>query len=191
MNTATALLAFTYTIVILALILARLSFFKVKPGKARFSALLYDPIVLIHIGYTFYYIFEHTQGENPWTIILACTVYMTGLLLFLWGINTAKELNFAFGGFSGKIISSGPYRIMRHPFYVSYTLIWTTGTFLFNSPVLWITLIYLAAFYWSSAKSEEETILSSEMAREYESYCKETNMFIPRIKSWKNWNLKQ
>jgi hypothetical protein len=47
MNTATALLAFTYTIVILALILARLSFFKVKPGKARFSALLYDPIVLI------------------------------------------------------------------------------------------------------------------------------------------------
>jgi protein-S-isoprenylcysteine O-methyltransferase Ste14 len=111
---------------------------------------------------------------------------MTGLLLFLWGINTAKELNFAFGGFSGKIISSGPYRIMRHPFYVSYTLIWTTGTFLFNSPVLWITLIYLVAFYWHSAKSEEKAILSSEMAREYESYCKETNMFIPRIKSWKS-----
>ena len=186
MNITIALLVLAYTIVILALIWARFSFFNVQPGKARLSTLLYDPIVLIHIGCTFYYIFDYSHAQKLWAAAFACTAYMGGLLLFLWAINTAKRLNFAFGDFSGKIICSGPYRFMRHPFYTSYSLVWTASTLLFNSPVLWITLIYLIAFYLSSAMSEEKAILSSEMAGEYESYCKDTNMFIPRIKSWKS-----
>jgi len=112
-------------------------------------------------------------------------IYITGLLVFWWGIYTAKELNFAFGSFSGKIITSGPFQFVRHPFYSSYILIWGASTFLFNSVSLWITLIYLVIFYFRSATSEEKSILESNKASEYISYSKDTNMFIPRIKLWK------
>lgn len=186
MNIATIFLVLVYTYVILSLIWARLSFFKVKSTKARLSALLYDPVVLIHIGLTYLHIFETNSPPLTWAIILACLIYIGALLLFWWGINTAKGLNFAFGSFSGQIISSGPFRFSRHPFYLSYTLIWATSTLLFNSPALWITLFYLVVFYLSSAKSEEKAILSSEQADQYRTYCSKTNMFIPRIQSWKN-----
>lgn len=186
MNIATIFLVLVYTYVILSLIWARFSFFNVKSSKARLSALLYDPIVLIHIGFFYFHIFKANTSPQNWAIILACLIYIGALLLFWWGIITAKKLDFASGNFSGQIITSGPFRFSRHPFYLSYTLIWTTSTLLFNSPALWITLIYLVVFYLSSAKSEEKAILSSEQADQYRTYCNETNMFIPRIKSWKN-----
>lgn len=186
MNLATIFLAVVYTYIILSLIWARFSFFKVKSQKARLSALLYDPIVLIHITFSYMHIIAKDNSTDTWEIILACLIYFGSLLLFWWGINTAKGLNFAFGNFSGKIITSGPFKFIRHPFYLSYSLIWAASTLLFNSPVLWITLLYLVAFYWNSAKSEEKAILNSKQADQYRTYCKETNMFIPRITLWKS-----
>lgn len=186
MNSATALLFIVYTYVILSLIWARFTFFKIKSPNSRFSALLYDPVVAAHIGTTYYYMLTIYSPSSIGTAILASAFYIGALLLFWWGIITSKDLNYAFGNFSGRIIISGPFRFVRHPFYLSYILIWSTSTFLFNSLVLWITLIYLVAFYLSSARNEEKAILNSESASAYSSYCKETSMFIPRIKKWKN-----
>ena len=186
MNTTTIFLVLIYTYVILSLIWARFSFFNVKSSKARLSALLYDPIVAIHIGLFYFHIFKANTYPQNWAIILACTTYIGALLLFWWGITTAKKLDFATGSFSGQIITSGPFRYSRHPFYLSYILIWMTSAFLFNSPALWITLIYLVVFYFSPAKSEEKAILKSEQADEYRTYYNKTNMFIPRIKLWKS-----
>jgi len=181
MNFVTIFLVLVYTYVIFSLIWARFSFFKVKSPKARLSAFLYDPVVLIHIGFSYLHIFETNTSPQNWAIVLACLMYIGALLFFWWGINTAKGLNFAFSSFSGQIITSGPFRFSRHPFYLSYTLVWTTSTLLFNSPALWITLFYLVVFYFSSAKSEEKEILKSEQADQYRTYCNNTNMFIPRI----------
>lgn len=186
MNLATTLLLSAYTCVIFSLIWARLTFFKVKSGTSRKSALLYDPVAAIQIGATYYNIFTSTDSLDTWSLFLGCVFYISGILLFWWGINTSKNLNYAFGSFSGQIITSGPFRFVRHPFYTSYMLIWITSTLLFNSILLWITLFYLVAFYLSSAKSEEREILKSESAMEYSAYCKVTSMFIPRIKSWKS-----
>ncbi len=186
MNFSTTLLAMVFTYVILSLLWARFSFFKVKSKDARIGAIFYDPVATIHIAATYYSIFTGTEEQSIEGIVLACMVYICGLLLFWWGINTAKALNYAFGEFSGKIITSGPFRHIRHPFYTSYTMIWLTSTLLFNSLLLWITLVYLVSFYLSSAMSEESAILSSKSADIYRSYCKKTNRFIPRIKTWKS-----
>ncbi len=186
MSTATTLLFIVLTYVILSLLWARFTFFKVTSKNTRLSALFYDPVAAVHIGTTYYCLLIDSAPLSPWTAVLACMFYICGLLLFWWGIYTAKNLNFAFGNFSGRIVTTGPFRYIRHPFYTSYALIWLTNTLLFNSPLLWITLLYLVFFYLSSAKSEERAILSSASADEYRTYCNETNRFIPRIKSWKN-----
>lgn len=186
MNSTTIVLLASYTCAIFSLIWARLTFFKIKSSNTRLSAVLYDPVAALHIGATYYHLLASNTSFGIWATLLACMFYIIGILLFWWGINTSKNLNYAFGSYSGTIITSGPFRYIRHPFYTSYMLIWLPGTLLFNSPLLWITLFYLVAFYLSSAKSEEREILSSESAMEYSAYCKATSMFIPRIKSWKN-----
>lgn len=186
MNFSNTLLFFVYTSVIFSLIWARFTFFKITSSKARLSAFFYDPIAAIHIGTTYYNIVIIQESIPNSIAITACTVYISALLLFWWGINTAKSLNFAFGDFSGLIVTAGPFRFVRHPFYTSYMLIWFTSTLLFNSLFLWITLIYLVSFYINSAKTEETLILNSKSGDKYRSYSNETNMFIPRIKSWKN-----
>ena len=175
-----------YSFVILSLLWARFTFFRVSSKKTQLSAYLYDPSAAIHICATFYYFATLTESVSIWVVILACLVYIGALLLFWWGISTAKSLNFAFGEFTGQVVTSGPFRYIRHPFYASYALIWLTSALLFNSTLLWITLVYLVLFYWSSATSEEKSILNSKSADKYRTYCKETNRFIPRIKSWKS-----
>ncbi len=186
MTYASIFLAILYTCTILSLVWGRFFFFKVKSQNTRLSAILYDPVVVVHIGYSYLSILDISRTPALWAIVVACLIYIASLLLFWWGINTAKQLNFAYGDFKGELITSGPFQLLRHPFYLSYMLIWSTSTFLFNSLPLWITLFYLVAFYLSSAKSEEKTILSGEQANIYRAYYKKTNMFIPRIKLWKS-----
>ncbi len=181
----TAILILSYTLAVSSLVWARFTFFEVRSRQTKLSALAYDPIVVAHISATYYYLVKMGAATEV-SAIIGSAIYILALLLFWWAINTAKSLNFAFGNFNGQIITSGPFRFVRHPFYVSYFFIWLTSTLLFNSVILWITLLYLVAFYVSSAKSEEKAILSSRQACEYQAYCQQVNMFLPRIKTWKN-----
>ena len=96
---------------------------------------------------------------------------------------TAKTLDFAFSNEVGSIVTTGPFKIVRHPFYTSYMLAWFASSFLFNSLLLWITLLYLVAFYYLSAKKEEGVILKSVYSKEYENYVRNVGMFLPRIKN--------
>lgn len=109
------------------------------------------------------------------------------LSIFWWAVNTAKGLDFAFSAHIEKLLTVGPYAIVRHPFYLSYTIGWMTSSFLFNNSILWITLGYMMAYYYLAAKSEEEAILASEYSEEYRLYSQNTGMFLPRIKKWKSY----
>ena len=111
---------------------------------------------------------------------------MLSLVIFWWSIVTAKSLDFAFSSHVGNIVTSGPFGLFRHPFYVSYMVAWFSSTFLFNSLILWITFVYLVAFYVLSARKEERTIMLSEQAEKYQLYKRNVGMFLPRIKKWKH-----
>ena len=180
MNIITYLTFATYIAIILSLIWARLQFFSTQSTQITVWVRLYDPIVGIQILttlYKFYYAPEST--------ILASSVWLAALLaslsLFWWAILTARKLDFAFSINVGDLLTSGPFSIVRHPFYVSYILVWASTTVFFNSVFLWITLLYLLTFYFMSARDEEKVILSSEHSKEYFEYRQRVGMFLPRI----------
>lgn len=174
-----------FTTIIVSLLWARLRFFKIESSKARVGSLLYDPAVAVQFLAVYYYeITGNYSGLIP--PYLAIVLYLSGLLFFWWSIRTAKDLQFAFSARVGKIITSGPFNFVRHPFYLSYIVFWLASSLLFNSIFLWITLTYLVSFYFVSARSEEKMILNSANSQEYKAYRQNTGMFLPRIKKWKS-----
>jgi protein-S-isoprenylcysteine O-methyltransferase Ste14 len=169
----------------ISLIWARLRFFSTQATEITNWVRLYDPIVGIQILttlYSFYY--------TPDIPILASSLWLAALLLsislFWWAISTARKLDFAFSKNVGDLLTSGPYAVVRHPFYASYILLWASTTILFNSVFLWFTLLYLVTFYFMSARDEEKVIMSSEHSKEYFEYRQRVGMFLPRIRKWKS-----
>ena len=184
MNLLSILLLIIYSMIILGLIWAKYRFFPIKTKTSRISSYFYDPIVAIHI-ITTYYLFLTTNNIHLIRGLLAATLYISGIGIFCWAMVSAKHLDYAFGNKILQIVTSGPFAIVRHPLYLSYTIVWLTSTILFNSLYLWITLTYLVSFYLASAKSEEKALIKSEYSREYLEYSQKVGMFLPRIAKWK------
>jgi len=168
-----------------SLIWARLRFFSTQATEVTIWVRLYDPIVGVQILTTLYIFYDLPESTMP-----ASSVWLAALLisisLFWWAILTARKLDFAFSKSVGDLLTTGPFAVVRHPFYTSYILVWASTTILFNSVFLWFTLLYLVTFYFMSARGEEKVILSSEHSKEYFEYRRHVGMFLPRITKWKN-----
>lgn len=187
MNLTLVFLGSIYVLIILILIWARFEYFEVDTKAAKITSYFYDPIVSVHILFTVYHYFwlqdVNTSAALQFFSVLA---YTSGITLFLKSISVAQTRGFAFNGKIDQLITSGTYRFVRHPLYVSYSLIWLGSSLLFPSTLLWITLVYLVAFYVITAIGEEKAISASKYSREYQDYCRKVGMFLPRIRGWKS-----
>lgn len=185
MNLFAALLTIIYITIIVGFIWARFRYFKIQSFSSRIGSIFYDPIVTMQIAVTLYLLLT-ASSVHILAGIASLTFYVLSLAIFWWSIVAAKQLDFAFSDNVGKIVTTGPFAYVRHPFYLSYILVWLGSSILFNSIFLWITLIYLTTLYFTSAKIEEEVYLKSEYSREYRDYSHKVRMFLPRITLWKN-----
>ncbi len=178
-----------YLAIVLSLLWGRFAFFKMNSGTPFWLALSYDLAVGVQMISTVYgFIVVTDVTKLPLYICLV--LYAFSLVLFWWSIVTAKSLDFAFSTSVGKIVTTGPFGVFRHPFYVSYILAWLGSSLLFGWPWLWLSLAYLTGFYVMSAKREEAIILQSEQSEQYKLYQQQVGMFLPRILKWKQSNLK-
>lgn len=187
MNFTSVFIGFFYVTIILVLVWARFKYFEIDTRAAKISSYLYDPVVALHILATLYHYFwlkDLTSSSSRLTISML--MYATGAFVFLKSISVAHARGFAFNGKIEQLITSGTYQFVRHPLYLSYSLIWFSSTILFHSILLWITLAYLLAFYVITAIGEERAISASKYSREYKDYCRQVGMFLPRIRGWKS-----
>ena len=179
-------LAAIYVTIIVVLVIARYFYFNnVDEETIWIGRAFYDSVALLHIGSSFY-LFATTPSISNYAGLACGSLYFLGLFFFLWALSTGTKLKFASSSLGEKLVTTGPYKYIRHPLYLSYTLIWIANCVLFNSLVLWITLIAMAAFYTISAKREEAAISKSKHSSEYEAYKNSVGMFLPRVTKWKN-----
>jgi protein-S-isoprenylcysteine O-methyltransferase Ste14 len=173
-----------FLFIVASLIWGRLFFFKLNSGTPKLAALLYDFAVAIQLVATVYFLI-YDQGL-PNSALIACALCYTASLAIFWSsVRRAKSLDFAFSDNVGDIVTTGTFGIFRHPFYVSYMLVWSASTVVFGSLYHWVTLIYLLVFYVCSARKEERLILQSPQGESYKLYQQRVGMFIPRMKKWK------
>jgi len=114
--------------------------------------------------------------------ILAAAFYLCALGLFWWSIrvNSSKPLSAAFSPDSPEhLVKQGPYRVIRHPFYCSYLLMWTAG--IVATGRLWLvpTLVVMLVVYARAARLEEAKFTRSGLASSYEHYRSQTGLFLP------------
>jgi len=80
-----------------------------------------------------------------------------------------------------RIAGSGPYRWVRHPFYLSYILFW--AALLIAAPVWLLAALTFALvlFYVNSALIEERTILASPQAESYRAATRSAGFLCPKL----------
>jgi protein-S-isoprenylcysteine O-methyltransferase Ste14 len=79
------------------------------------------------------------------------------------------------------IVTYGPYRRIRHPFYASFLLA-LFGAFLFAPQVASLSiLIYGFVSLNLTAQREEKRLKSSEYGDEYQQYMQQAGRFLPKL----------
>lgn len=123
-----------------------------------------------------------------WTVprhtLLPIPLYVASLALFLWTVRTTRRRGFllAFSDFVPTSLTiDGPYRFVRHPFYVSYLLYHLGNAAGTLSWLPWGMLAVLTAVYAVAARNEEEHLIKGDYADAYGAYRRRTGMFFPKI----------
>lgn len=113
---------------------------------------------------------------------LAFALYGTSLGLFIWAARTTwhERLTLAFAvDLPTHLVTGGPYRFVRHPFYTSYLLAWVAGVPATGEPALLVTVLVMGSLYVRAARQEERKFAGSALRTEHRAYRARTGMFVP------------
>lgn len=117
-------------------------------------------------------------------LIIGLAVMAGASILFMASIKASREteLYYVFEGRKPQsILQRGPYGRIRHPFYVSYLLLWAGWALAALHPVAGIPVIALIALYVNAARGEECAIMNSPLAGEYGEYRRRAGFFWPKF----------
>ncbi|MFN7922343.1 MAG: isoprenylcysteine carboxylmethyltransferase family protein [Bryobacteraceae bacterium] len=117
---------------------------------------------------------------------LAAGLYVASLGLFCLAVlaTRGKGLGVCFEKtVPGGVVTAGPYRWIRHPFYVAYLLCWLAGW----AAVAWWPLgASVAVMGWLYRRSAiaEERALEAAHGEAYRAYVRRTGRFWPKASAW-------
>jgi protein-S-isoprenylcysteine O-methyltransferase Ste14 len=125
--------------------------------------------------------------NQPWLATLVGLV-LEGLALWLfWAAikaSRAARLKMAFDVQNPHgLVTTGPYRYLRHPFYTSYLIFWIGWAIATWS--LWsvLPLAVIVVIYVTAALGEERKFSRTAMAADYADYRQRTGFFWPKPKA--------
>jgi len=106
------------------------------------------------------------------------------LLLFWWCIlhTGPKPFTLAFSlDLPAFLDTKGPYRVARHPFYLSYLLFWVATALAVPGALSWVAPVIMGALYSLAATREEAKFANGVLNGEYQAYRTQTGMFFPLL----------
>lgn len=126
--------------------------------------------------------------EDGAAVALAlAAVMMLGAIALFWSSvkafgNRRPRIAFSAGS-PDALVVDGPYRFVRHPFYVAYMLFWIGGFAVAPSLLTLAAPVIMGSLYYRAAWREEQSILSSALGSAYTEYSKSSGMFLPKFAS--------
>ena len=134
-------------------------------------------------AFTSFVVLSTSRGAAPTLAGLAC--FLASLLLFLWTVRTTRKQppRLAHSAAAPDSLHlGGPFRLVRHPFYLSYMLFWI-GTALSAGRLQAPFAALLLGWYALIARAEENLIARSPLAETYSRYKRKTGMLLPRLRT--------
>ena len=125
-----------------------------------------------------------TVEQPPLAQLAGIAVMGVSLILFWAAVRASSKarLRFAFDeALPNSLVTFGPYRHVRHPFYTSYLMFWSGWAI--ASWSLWglAPIVIMGVLYTIAARYEEKLLIGSGMSSAYRQYRNSTGMFWPRI----------
>lgn len=122
-------------------------------------------------------------GEPAFAI--GCGLLVMAQALFWWAVAAHGTIRPS-GAFAvdppETLTVRGPYRLVRHPFYLAYVLAFAGGAALTEARWVWLVPAWLGILYVVAARQEERLILASPLGRVYSEYMERIGGFVPRIR---------
>lgn len=123
------------------------------------------------------------SGVGTVAAIAAIALFAAGGGLFWWAVRTTRARPPAVAhtdNIPTMIHTDGPYAYVRHPFYLAYCLAWV-ATAIAGGPLQWVPAALIIAWYYKTAREEEQHFAGSAVAQEYAAYRDSTGLILPRI----------
>lgn len=139
--------------------------FRTTPLKIAFPILILEDILTNKKPH------ELNPFEDPSErAILGLGLILLGMLLRLW----------ARGHFNvGRLFTSGPYAIVRHPLYLGSFLATTGVLFILNDWLNWVVILPLFILFYGATILHEEKALSGRFGEQWRQYKAKTPALLP------------
>jgi len=121
-------------------------------------------------------------GASTWQLVsaLALLAYAACMFVWAWRTNQTRPFDFVFSNLPPQHISqSGPYGLVRHPFYSAYCTAWLGAAAAANDVLLSGLSAVLIVIYIIAARREERAFGASPLGNTYQSYRANTCMLLP------------
>lgn len=153
---------------------------RMPPGAVLISAVvLLTSVTLLYLTWT---------GTQPLLAQLVGLALMGFAWWMFWQAIAASRtggLRLAFDDAGPRgLVTEGPYRFVRHPFYVSYVIFWAGWSLATWDLVAVFPFAILIVIYVFAARMEEGRFGGTPMAEAYARYRERTGFFWPRARSF-------
>jgi protein-S-isoprenylcysteine O-methyltransferase Ste14 len=169
------------TLIIFAVALQ--NFFVQPSVLSRGQRLFQDVSVLVGVTHGLALLVLKSASE-VWAGI-GIAMYAIALAIFLAAIEASRRVPmtrpFVYEPKCSTILTAGPYRFIRHPIYLSYSLAWCAAPVAIHSLFLGLTAVGMIACYLESARAEERILLSGPRGNDYLAWQARTWRMIPFI----------
>ena len=123
-----------------------------------------------------------TQGDiYPWAV-LGVAMQSISVFVFGWCIGTSGRRNLSLAGGdsrSTRLLTEGPYALVRHPFYTSYIIFWVGGIAVACSVFTIASALLMIGIYLHVSRREDE-VLAKRFEGEFAQWHDNTGAFFPK-----------
>lgn len=122
--------------------------------------------------------------------IAGMLTYVLALSLFAVCVRVTrhKPLSLAYSSDTPEhLVATGPYRVVRHPFYSAYLLSYVAGWLATSNHYLLLVVGIMSIVYVLAARREESKFMQSPLREAFMSYRARTGMFLPHpLRLWRH-----
>ena len=159
------------------------NFFVQPPLLTRGQRLFQDLSVLFAVTHGFGVLALNTAGDI-W-VASGIALYGLSMALFLSALEAARGVSmtraFIYEPKCATFPTEGPYRVIRHPIYLSYSLAWCAVPIATLNLFLALTALVMIACYVISARTEERLIADGKRGADYVQWQRKTWRMIPYV----------
>jgi protein-S-isoprenylcysteine O-methyltransferase Ste14 len=137
-------------------------------------------MLILPIVYTFTNWLNLFKMELVDSVRIAAMIAYCGVIAYMFWIMKTLSLNIALKSEKRYLVTTGPYKLVRHPLYGVFVLMGLVQAIIASN---WIFLIFVPIIYVTMKLrlSQEEGMLIEEYGDEYLNYKTHTGSFFPKV----------